>query len=472
MRKKQTKIVATLSDLSYDPELIKKLYEHGMDVIRLNTAHQSVETTEKMIKVIRQLGLGIAILIDTKGPEIRTQECAQPIELKPKQIVNFQYGLPNAECTGEIIYVTYENFVKEIPVGTTILLDDGAIEFSVTGKTKDKLEAIVVHGGFLKRKKSVNVPGVSLKLPSLTAKDKDYLDLIIKHNIEFVAHSFVRNNNDVMDIKKVLDKNKCATKIIAKIENKEGVDNLASILQVADGIMVARGDLGIELPAEQIPSIQKKIISMCIEHAKPVITATQMLESMIHNPRATRAEISDVANAIFDGTDAVMLSGETAYGKYPVKAVETMCKIAQFTEQQRKPYRANMNLKWNNPVHKTLTQHAIQASAELPIKAILITTQSGATARLLSSYRSKLPTYAVTHSKQTALELNLSYGVEPVFLAKAHKSIEEFIEQATTHLINEKKINADDLVLVIGSNPGKKWGSGFIEIQRAKRNGQ
>ena len=467
MKEKQTKIVATISDLICDVELLKKMYNAGMDVVRLNTAHQTIESSKKVIKNVRAVSDKIAIMIDTKGPEVRTRKSKEKLFLKDNFTIKLKYGDVKSVCDNEVIYVSYKNFVKDVPNGSTILIDDGQIELKVTKKGKDYFLCKIVEGGLLKNFKGVNVPGKKLNMPALSDKDKKYIDLAIKEDVEFIAHSFVRNSGDIFAIQQILDKNKSDIKILAKIENKEGVDNVDKIISSSYGILVARGDLGIELPAETIPVVQKMLIKKCVKWGKPVITATQMMESMIDNPRPTRAEVSDVANAILDGSDAVMLSGETSYGKYPVKVIDVVEDIAKYVEKTKKPFRRNDKLIWGNKIHKFFGKHAIQACIDLPIKAIVISTRSGATARLVACHRGRVPIYAETFSKRVMRELALVYGVYPACIPKP-KNTDDLVSKSVSVLIKDKIIQKKDLVLVIGSTPGQEGiGADFLEIKAA-----
>ena len=316
MRKK-TKIVATISDKSCSVEFLRELYDAGMNVVRLNTAHQNHEQALKVVRMVREVSDKIAILIDTKGPEIRTNEMDVEKHVKRGDIVKMR-GLPEVNSDGDYINLSYDGFVNDVEVGCKILIDDGVLELKVVGSEKDFLLCEVQNSGVIQGRKSVNIPSALIKLPALTDKDKGFIRFAAEHKLTFIAHSFVRNSEDVIAVQNILDETNSKVKIIAKIENEEGVDNIDEILDHVYGVMVARGDLAIEISSEKLPLVQKNIIQKCIKARKPVIVATQMLHSMIDHPRPTRAEVSDIANAIFEGTDAVMLSGETAYGKYPV----------------------------------------------------------------------------------------------------------------------------------------------------------
>src|SRR5574344_1992843 len=327
---KHTKIVATISDKRCDFDFIRELFESGMNVVRMNSAHLNEEGFNKIITNVRTVSPEIGILMDTKGPEIRTTSILndETLDIKTGDIIRIA-GDPNGISDLECIYCSYENLVKDLKVGTDLLIDDGEIDLRVMEKTDEYVVCEAQNDGKLGSRKSVNIPGVRINLPSLTEKDKKNIQLAIDYDVDFIAHSFVRIIQDI------LDDNMSSIKIIAKIENQEGVDNIDEILEVAYGVMVARGDLGIEVAQEKIPGIQRMIIRKCVLAKKPVIVATQMLHTMINNPRPTRAEVTDIANAIYYRTDALMLSGETAYGKYPVEAVRTMAKIAEEAEKAK-----------------------------------------------------------------------------------------------------------------------------------------
>ena len=337
MKKKRTKIVATISDKNCEPEFISELYQAGMDVIRINSAHLEIEGALRIIRNAHSVSDKIGILIDTKGPEIRTTSCDAPIELVKGEKV-MMAGNPDEKSRGGLINVSYTGFVTDVPEGARILIDDGDIALRAVRREGSLLECVVESGGMLGSRKSVNIPGIRICLPSLTEKDKRFIRMAVENDVDFIAHSFVRTKQDVIDVKALLDEYGSFIKIIAKIENEEGVNNIDEILEHVYGIMVARGDLGIEIPYEKIPGIQKNIISKCITARKPVIVATQMLHSMIKNPRPTRAEISDVASAIYSQTDALMLSGETAAGLYPVEAVKTMTRVALEVEENKEKF--------------------------------------------------------------------------------------------------------------------------------------
>ena len=463
MENKQTKIICTIAGSRCEPEFIQQLFESGMNLARLNTAHISTQEAERIVANIRSVSSHIGILLDTKGPEVRTRDIAEPIALKTGDAVSIAADhVPEGGFR-----VNYEDFVEEVPAGSAILLDDGEIQLTVTGKTASTLVCIADNDGVIKNRKSVNVPGVKLNMPALTEKDAEFIDWATRRDdIEFIAHSFVRSRDDVMAIQTLLDMRKSPIKIIAKIENREGVDNLESILDVAHSVMIARGDLGIEIPAEEVPIIQKQIIKTCIRRVKPVITATQMLHSMIDNPRATRAEVSDVANAIYDGTDAVMLSGETAYGKYPVEAVQTMANIARNVEAQKAP------LNYKLPVLEQLSalmprnhlaKAAVAMAAMLPAKAIITSTKSGDTAQICASYRGRTPIIALSASMRTVRELSLSYGVLAEQIEIPH-STDELVKTSLKKLIAEGHFGMNDTIVFIGGGQIYSAHTNFLQV--------
>ncbi len=466
--KKQTKIVATISDRKCDTGFITEMLNRGVDVFRLNTAHQGPEDSLKVIKNIRAVSSFAGILIDTKGPEVRTVDIAEDIAVEEGETVFFgSTDVSGIKPGKKLITVSYRHISEDVPEGAQILIDDGETSFRVSGKQEGFLTAVAENDGIIKNRKSVNIPGVHLNLPALTDKDREYIRFAAANEVDFIAHSFVRSAEDVAEINAILRECGSEIKIIAKIENREGVENVKEILDVCHGIMVARGDLGIEIPAEEVPAIQKKLIKQCVKRAKPVITATQMLQSMIENPRPTRAEVSDVANAVLDGTAALMLSGETAYGKYPLEAVETMVRVAKAAEQSRRGIWKHGLEEKTGEVRRFLVQSAIEASERLPIKAIIVHTYSGLTARLVSSFRGKIPIYVRCHEQRIARELSLSYGLYPEVI-KLPDSTDELIADSVRPLLSKGILERDDMIVVLaGSPPLNTNESNMIEINRA-----
>ena len=462
MDAKRTKIVATISDKHCEPAFIKELYDAGMNVIRINSAHLDIEGALRIIKNTREISDKIAILLDTKGPEIRTTICDNPIILKKGETISIT-GDPTQKSSSQGIYVTYEEFSSDIPLGSLILMDDGEIEMRVLRKQGNALECKIENDAILGSRKSVNIPSVKILLPSLTDKDKTFIEMAVKNKVDFIAHSFVRSKQDVIDVQQVLNSFDSNIKIIAKIENQEGVDNLDDILENVYGIMVARGDLGIEIPYEKIPGIQKMIITKCIITRKPVIVATQMLHSMITNPRPTRAEVSDIANAIYSQTDAIMLSGETANGKYPVEAVKTMTKVALEVERNKEKF---MNIPYMNvtgEISAYLAKVAVKTAFRIGARGIIADTVGGRTIRDMASYRGINLILAQCYSESTMRELALSYGVYTSLQVKK-RSVDEFIHIALKDLTVTHNLKSDDIVVVLAGNFSGGSGFSFIEV--------
>ena len=461
---KHTKIVATVSDQRCEVEFIRSLYKAGMNVVRLNSAHMVEEGFNRVVGNTRAVSNHIALLMDTKGPEIRTTKTAQPLELKTGDRIKVM-GNPDGETTRECICLSYKNFVADMSVGGELLIDDGDLDLKVIEKHSDYLVCEVLNDATLGSRKSVNVPGVRISLPSLTEKDRTSILYCIKNNLDFIAHSFVRCKQDVLDIQRILDEHNSPIKIIAKIENQEGIDNIDEILEVAYGIMIARGDLGIEVPQEKIPGIQRVLIRKCVEAKKPVIVATQMLHSMINNPRPTRAEVTDIANAIYYRTDALMLSGETAYGKYPIEAVATMTKIA--AEAEKTKLAANdirVPIVGNDlDVTSFLAKQAVKASSKLHVKAIITDSFTGRTARYLAAFRGTSTVYAICYHERLTRELALSYGVWAVYQEES-KSEREYYFKALNELIKSGRITRSDMVAYLSGSFGEGGGTSFLEI--------
>ena len=460
---KQTKIVASISDLRCDVDFIRELFDAGMNVVRMNTAHASRDGFEKLINNVREVSKRIAILMDTKGPEVRTTKNTEgTINYKTGDKVKI-VGNPEQDTVRECIAVTYVGFVDDLEIGSDILIDDGEIELRVIGKEGNALLCEVCNDATLGNRKSVNVPGARIKLPSLTEKDRNNILYAIEKDIDFIAHSFVRNKQDVLDIRQILDTYGSDIKIIAKIENQEGVDNIDEILEVADGVMIARGDLGIEVPQERIPGIQRTLIRKCILAKKPVIVATQMLHTMINNPRPTRAEVTDIANAIYYRTDALMLSGETAYGKYPVEAVKTMAKIAAQAEKDKLAENdIRIPLDSDTDVTEFLAKQAVKATNKMPIRAIITDSFSGRTARNLAAFRGKYPVLAICYKEKTMRHLALSYGMEAIFMPEKANG-QAYYFAALRKLLDDGVLHENEMVAYLSS--GKQGTqTSFLEI--------
>ncbi len=459
---KRTKIVATISDKNCDPGFIRELYQEGVNVVRINSAHLNIEGALKIITNVRKVSDKIAILLDTKGPEIRTTICDNPILLKKGETILIA-GDPDKKSSQEVINVTYKSFVSEIPDKAVILIDDGEIELKAQKKNGGFLECSIENDGLLGSRKSVNLPGVKVCLPSLTEKDRTFIKMAVENGVDFIAHSFVRSKQDVIDVQTVLDEYKSNIKIIAKIENEEGVENFDEILEHVYGIMVARGDLAIEIPYEKIPGVQRMIISKCIDSRKPVIVATQMLHSMITNPRPTRAEVSDIANAIYSQTDAIMLSGETANGKYPVEAVKTMTKVAVEVENDKEKFIDLPAGKVIGQVSAYLAKVAVKTSVRVGAKAIIADTVMGRTIKDMAAYRGYNPVLAQCYSTSTMRELALSYGVYANYQERK-KSVDDFLKIALTDLTKRHDLKNEDIIVVLAGNFSAGSGFSFIEV--------
>ncbi len=452
--KKFTKIVATISDRRCDVEFIRALYENGLDVVRMNSAHLNREGFEKIIKNVREVSHSIGIMMDTKGPEIRTTTNINdmPIEFRTGDKVTFT-GNPDGITSHDNICLSYRKIANDVYPGAHILIDDGEIDFAIDRIDGDTIFATASNQGRLGSRKSVNIPGVQIALPSVTERDRANILIAIELGVDFIAHSFVRDENDVHSVQEILDAHNSDIKIISKIENQEGVDNFDSILEASYGIMVARGDLGIEVPAEKIPAIQNMIIQKCILRHKPVIVATQMLHSMIESPRPTRAEVSDIANAVNQHTDALMLSGETASGKYPVEAISTMSKVAAEVEKSlanQRPVPA-----FEADTTSFLSRQAVASTVVLGTKVIFTDSFSGKTARYISSYRANYPTIALCYRPEAVRRLSLSYGVIPKF-EKGITSPRLYLLKALKQMINRADISRSDSIAYLGGDSRRR----------------
>ncbi|MBR1688199.1 MAG: pyruvate kinase [Prevotella sp.] len=464
---KQTKIVASISDRRCEPEFLRQLFDAGMNVVRMNTAHASEEGIRTIIRNVRAVSHHIGILIDTKGPEVRTTGCAAPIEYKTGDVVKI-FGRPEMETTHDIINLSYANFAADVSEGCHVLFDDGALDMLVIGINGPAVIAQVQNDGTLGAHKSVNVPGVHIDLPTLTERDRKNIMLAIDEDIDFIAHSFVRSAADVRAVQAILDAYDSDIKIISKIENQEGVDNIDEIIDASYGIMIARGDLGIEIPIERIPGIQRRIIRKCVQKRKPVIVATQMLHTMIHNPRPTRAEVTDIANAIYYRTDALMLSGETASGKYPVEAVQTMAAIAEQAERDKlRENDIEVPLSSDCDIREFMAHSAIEATETVGVKGIITDSTTGITARNLAAFRGPNPVLAICYEDKLQRLLALSYGVIPVY-QKEHIGSEELFRAAVRMLRQKGYIELDDKIAYLSGNIGEGGGTKFLEVNTVR----
>ena len=456
---KKTKVVCTMGPNTNDSELLKKLIENGMDVARFNFSHGDHEEQKSrmdLLKELRQeLNTNTAILLDTKGPEIRTGvlKGGKRIMLKAGE----QFTLTTEEIEGDEskVSITYEGLVQDVDAGRVILIDDGLIELKVVGKSEKEIFCEVINGGELGERKGVNVPNVAVRLPAITEKDKDDIRFGVEQGIDFIAASFVRNAECVLEIKAYLKELGAPyVPIIAKVENAEGIKNIDEIIRAADGVMVARGDLGVEIPAEEVPYLQKMIIQKCNMNFKTVITATQMLDSMMRNPRPTRAEVTDVANAVYDGTDAVMLSGETAQGKYPLEALQMMVHIIQNTEQhldyEGMLEKTGGHLK--SGVSSAIGYSSVLAASNLNAKCIITPSVSGATARVVSNLRPRQVILGVTPNERTLRRMSIYWGVKPI-KSQAFNTTDDICDGAIELAKVKQFVETGEIVVITAGIP-------------------
>ncbi|MCL2588738.1 MAG: pyruvate kinase [Oscillospiraceae bacterium] len=467
---RKTKIVCTLGPAVSDRETLKELMKRGMNCARLNFSHGShPEHLERadMVKELREeLGLHVALMLDTKGPEIRTKTLPDgKIELEKGK--NFTLYCDEREGSETGVSVTYANLCREISPGTRILIDDGLIELSVLDISGEEIHCVILNGGSLGNNKSINLPEVAINLPAITERDEADIAFACQHDFDFVAASFVRKASDVETIRRVLEKHGGTDiRIISKIENQEGVNNATEIIELSDGIMVARGDLGVEIPAEEVPMVQKMLISECVRRGKPVITATQMLDSMIRNPRPTRAEVSDVANAVFDGTSCVMLSGETASGKYPLEALSTMVRIVERANSDPASSPFEMIEDSELTISDAMTYAACTTAKSLDANAIVSVTASGHTPRMISRFRPSCPIIAVTPFAKVQRQLALAWGVVPCN-GKDADSTDELFTIGTEKAKEVGLVEDGDLVVIVAGVPvGKTGNTNLIKAQR------
>jgi pyruvate kinase len=467
---RRAKIVATLGPASSNETIFRELVRAGLDVARLNFSHgthpQKLELIEMVRKVAREEEKVICILGDLQGPKIRTGKLK---DRKPIQLQSGQHLIitpHDIEGTPQRIATTFPTLAENLEIGARILLSDGLIELMVVGLSGEDVQCQVINGGVLGENKGINLPGMAVRVPSLTEKDEIDLEFAIRNGVDALAVSFVRTADDVRLVKQRIASLGADTWVVAKLEKPQAIEQLEEILEVADGVMVARGDLGVEMPPEKVPAIQKLVIRRASEHRKPVITATQMLESMIENPRPTRAEASDVANAIYDGTDAVMLSAESAAGKYPVEAVKMMARIIVESEGQLheapNPHDgrpSNMRL----TVAETICESMAHAAEDLDLKAIAVFTETGTTARQLSKYRPKPPIYALSSIEVVINRMCLLWGVQPVRCAKAHTT-EEMVEEAEYLLEKAGYVAPGDILGIVAGTLTKSGSTNFLRL--------
>lgn len=479
---KRTKIVCTIGPASNNPEMLEKMVAAGMNVARLNFSHGTHEQHAALIKMIRELaertGQPIAILQDLQGPKIRVGDL-------PKEgvmLVKGETAVFSTEPDTALpkISVTYDKLHEDVKAGDVILLDDGLLEVKVVKVEGRDIVTTVVNGGPLTSHKGFNLPTATLSIPAITEKDREDVKFGVSQHVDWVALSFVRNAKEIYDLRYLIKdferelgiehKYENPIRIVAKIEKHEAVRNIDEIIEAVDGIMVARGDLGIETPAEDVPLVQKQIIDKCLHAAKPVIVATQMLDSMIRNPRPTRAEVSDVANAVIDHTDAVMLSGESASGKFPLEAVETMARIARETEASKYD---DLKTQHKNCIACQTTEVSVSEMAtvlarDVGAKLILVASISGDTGRVVSRYRPELPILVATDNERVRQQLNLSWGVVPFILPRC-RTVEELVDRSVGYLKKENLVEISDKIIVIAGEPvGQSGGVNLVEIREIK----
>ena len=482
---RKTKIVATIGPSSESEEMLEKLIKAGLNVARFNMSHgtyqEHLEKINKIKALNKKLGTNVGLMLDTKGPEIRLGDFESD---KALLIQGQEFVITTEEVLGtdKKAMVTYKGITKDVKVGSTILLDDGLIELKVEKVKRNEVVCRIINTGTIKSKKGVNIPGIKLSLPSLTERDKADIKFGIENDIDFVAASFVRKAQDIIELRKFMDTsiNGCRTKIIAKIENQEGIDNFDEILNLVDGIMVARGDMGVEVEIERLPAIQKMMIKKAIANGKMVITATQMLESMINNPRPTRAEVSDVANAIYDGTGAIMLSGESASGKYPEECVKMMNDIAETTESQIDYWNrfkkrnvdkmgAYVEAQENNELDtnkfRRQINFAVCSSALFTeAKAIISISEKGKTPAVLSGYRPACPIYVFTANEKTYNELSLQWGVKAFYFPEIYK-FEEILKRGIDKLLEQGLLEKGDIAILGGGTSNDHISENYLSTQ-------
>ncbi len=465
-----------MSDFRCTEEFVGKLFDAGMDVVRINSAHVSEEGATRIVETVHRVHPSIPVMIDTKGPEIRVTTIADEYG----NGINFHVGDRIAVrgsdgtdlTTRKVVYMNVPTIVRDIPVGARMLIADGELEIRVLEKNDNELICEFVVGGTMRSRKSVNVPGVSIDLPSVTEKDRRFIEWAVRNDVDFIAHSFVRSARDIRAVQEILDAHHSPIKIISKIENQEGLDNLDEIIEASYGIMVARGDLGVELPAEAIPNTQRRIVEKCIAAKRPVIIATQMLYSMVKSPRPTRAEVSDVASAIYERVDAVMLSDETAMGDYPVEAVQTMARIACEIERDEQHFKPMIDMDMvsvNHEITAQLARSAVRASTNLPIKYVILDTKTGRTGRYVAAFRPSRLVLAVCYQLHAQRVLALSYGVIPLLRNQQVNDKYHFLVDALEFIERRGKLEDKELLAIVGGSFGPDGGASYVEIADVQR---
>ena len=471
MKMRKTKIICTLGPASENEDVIRSMIIAGMDVARINFSHGEYEGHKRKADIVKkvraELGSHTALLLDTKGPELRLGTFKNHrVTLEAGKYFSLYSG--DAEGDENGVTVSYPGLYRDVTPGSTILIDDGLIELCVESSDADRINCRIINGGTISDRKGVNVPGVKLSLPFLSDRDREDIAFGVREDFDFIAASFTQSSDDIRMIRTELEKHGCSNmRIIAKIENAAGVANIDEILNEADGVMVARGDMGVEIPMENIPVIQKKLIFKCYKAGKQVITATQMLESMTHNPRPTRAEITDVANAIYDGTSAIMLSGETATGLYPIETVKTMDRIARRTESdidyRTRFYEYQMSSASN--VTNAISHATCTTAHDLGAAAIITVTESGLTARLLSRFRPAIDIIGCSPSEKTCRHMNMSWGVTPILIDEMNNT-DELLAHAVESAFRKKLVSNGDLVVITAGLPlGVSGTTNMLKVQ-------
>lgn len=468
---RKTKIVCTLGPATDNEEVLRQMMLEGMNVARCNFSHATYDEHKKRMDMIKKLrkevGQPVAILLDTKGPEVRVKNFKDGrVTLEEGQL--FTLTADEVEGTKDKVSVTYNRLYEDLEVGMRVLIDDGLIEMTVEQVDRTNIVCRVINGGVVSNHKGVNVPDVDLSMPYISDKDREDILFGISQDVDFIAASFVQKKEDILQLRRLLEKNGgSAIKIIAKIENAQGVTNIDDIIEVSDGIMVARGDMGVEIPYEEVPVIQKKIIKKVYRTGKQVITATQMLESMIKNPRPTRAETTDVANAVYDGTSAIMLSGETAAGAYPVEAVKTMVRIAERTEQDvdyRKRFYQSAR-ETDTDITNAICHASCTTALDLNAKAIVTVTKSGTSARMLSKYRPESDIISCATTEKVCRQLSLTWGVTPIVI-KEEKEVFHLFDKAIQAAVKMKLLGAGDLTVITSGVPiGVSGTTNMMKVQ-------
>lgn len=445
---RKTKILGKIADNKSEVDFLKTIFNAGVDVAWLNTAHQGLEDTEHLINRIKSVSPQMAVMIDTKGPEVRTKNVEEPFAVKKGDIIYISGNLEHRNEGQHMVHVDYANFQNEVPVGTVVLYDDASIGFEVTAKEGDSLKCVVQSDGMIKNKKSINTPNVHIELPTLTEKDKTFIHFCGKNNVEYIIHSFVRGKQDLMDIKAITDQYPgYKPSVISKIENREGFDHLEEILDNSDGLMVARGDLGAEVPFEEMPFMQKKMIELAVKKGKACIVATQVLDSMIKNPRPTRAEVLDVANAVLEGSGAVSMSGETAYGDYPVEATTLMGKIMTYTENKKDELTHHLFYPEVSSPEFDLAKKIVADAKAANVKAIFAATTDTKLYYALSAWRPSAVVIAACIDEMETKKLHLYYSVRPIFVPTA--SVAELVKN-----VDASDFADTDNIMVISEENG------------------